>query len=63
MAKKISLTDKEILMLRIAVNSYIEFENEELKNFIDEGFSKKHFLVKEKNERIKLLKSIIEKAV
>lgn len=61
--KNLLLTEKEINMLRIAIDSYIEFENEELKNFIDEGFSKKHFLVKEKNERIKLLKSIIEKAV
>lgn len=61
--KNLLLTNKEINMLRIAIDSYIEFENEELKNFIDEGFSKKHFLVKEKNERIKLLKSIIEKAV
>lgn len=61
--KNLLFTEKEINMLRIAIDSYIEFENEELKNFIDKGFSKKHFLVKEKNERIKLLKSIIEKAV
>ena len=41
--KNLLFTEKEINMLRIAIDSYIEFENEELKNFIDEGFSKKHF--------------------